>query len=95
MPINHYGFLKARLLKISYLCVTIFFKDEIERIKLADRVKVSSTADGSELGLRVLTLTRSWSSVKQSGQWAMLRFEAFYSITGVRLYTPASSGKQC
>ena len=56
---------------------------------------MSSTADGSELGLRVLTLTKSWSSVNESGQWAMFSFEAFYSITGVRLYTPASSGKAC
>ena len=56
---------------------------------------MSSTADGSEIGWRVLTLTKSWASVKESGQWAMFSFEAFYSITGVRLYTPVSSGKAC
>ena len=71
------------------------FKDEIEKIKLEDRVKVSSTADGSELGLHDLILSTSWSSVRESGQWAMFSFEAFYSITGVRLYTPVSSGKAC
>ena len=71
------------------------FKDEIKRMKLEDRVKVSSTADGSELGLHDLTLSKSWSSIKESGQWAMFSFEAFYSITGVRFYTPASSGKAC